>query len=76
MALAVPTYVSVGKDLISFNAHRMYGPILYPFLVCTITLKVILSVIIHFRQQIGDLFGQLKVPTIKILFPFFIEITH
>ena len=31
--MAVPTYVSQGKDLISFNAARIYGPILYPYLV-------------------------------------------
>ena len=33
LAIAVPTYVSFGKDLLTFNAHRIYGPITYPFLV-------------------------------------------
>ena len=32
-AMAVPTSVSAGKDTIMFNAHRVYGPVMYPFLV-------------------------------------------
>ena len=31
LAIAVPTNVN-GKDRIEFNAARVYGPILYPFL--------------------------------------------
>ena len=35
LALAVPTSVSAGKDSIVHNAHRIYGPLMYPFLVYT-----------------------------------------
>jgi len=31
LAIAVPTNVN-GKDRIEFNAARVYGPVLYPFL--------------------------------------------
>ena len=33
LLLGVPTSVSLNKDWITFNAHRIYGPLLYPFLV-------------------------------------------
>jgi len=32
LLLGVPTSVSLNKDWITFNAHRVYGPLLYPFL--------------------------------------------
>ena len=32
LAIAVPTMVSKGQDLNVFNAHKMYGPVMYPFL--------------------------------------------
>ena len=32
LAMGVPTMVSSGKDINAFNAHRMYGPVMYPFL--------------------------------------------
>jgi len=32
LALAVPTSVHSGEDVIEYNAHRVYGPGLYPFL--------------------------------------------
>jgi hypothetical protein len=32
LAIGVPTNVN-GRDRIEFNAHRVYGPILYPYLV-------------------------------------------
>ena len=32
MAIGVPTYVN-GRDRIEFNAGRVYGPILYPYMV-------------------------------------------
>jgi len=32
LAIAVPTSVSLGADFIPYNAHRIYGPVLYPFL--------------------------------------------
>merc|ERR1712227_6206 len=32
LVLSVPTDVQPGKDVIFFNTHRVYGPILYPFL--------------------------------------------
>lgn len=32
LAIGVPTMVGRGKDLNVFNAHRIYGPIMYPFL--------------------------------------------
>ena len=37
LAIAVPTSVSLGADFIPYNAHRIYGPILYPFLVSLVT---------------------------------------
>ena len=33
LALAVPTSVSLGLDVIEYNAHRSYGPLMYPYLV-------------------------------------------
>ena len=33
LAMAVPTSVSLGKDILAHNAHRIYGPLMYPFLV-------------------------------------------
>ena len=37
LAIGVPTMVNLGdglgKDINEFNAHRVYGPVLYPFLV-------------------------------------------
>ena len=33
LAIAVPPSVSLGADFITYNAHRIYGPVLYPFLV-------------------------------------------
>ena len=36
LALSVPTSVSLldapGRDIIEYNAHRIYGPLMYPFL--------------------------------------------
>ena len=32
MAIGVPTYVN-GRDRIEFNAGRVFGPILYPYMV-------------------------------------------
>ena len=32
LALSVPSYVE-GDDIIQYNAHRIYGPVMYPFLV-------------------------------------------
>jgi len=32
LAIGVPTMVSRGADTNAFNAHRIYGPVLYPFL--------------------------------------------
>ena len=33
LALAVPTSVNAGIDSIVHNAHRIYGPLMYPYLV-------------------------------------------
>ena len=33
LVIAVPTTVSLGKDIIMFNAHRIYGPVMYSYLV-------------------------------------------
>ena len=33
LALAVPTSVTENKDTIVHNAHRIYGPLMFPFLV-------------------------------------------
>ena len=32
LALGVPTMVSRGSDINAFNVHRIYGPVMYPFL--------------------------------------------
>ena len=32
LAIGVPTMVRRGYDINAFNAHRIYGPIMYPFL--------------------------------------------
>lgn len=32
LAIGVPTMVSRGSDINAFNAHRIYGPVMYPFL--------------------------------------------
>eukprot|EP00090_Calanus_glacialis_P019225 TRINITY_DN29583_c0_g1_i1.p1 TRINITY_DN29583_c0_g1~~TRINITY_DN29583_c0_g1_i1.p1 ORF type:complete len:137 (-),score=19.68 TRINITY_DN29583_c0_g1_i1:62-472(-) len=32
LAIGVPTMVSRGSDVNAFNAHRIYGPVMYPFL--------------------------------------------
>ena len=32
LAMGVPTMVSRGSDINAFNAHRIYGPVMYPFL--------------------------------------------
>lgn len=32
LAIGVPTMVSRGADINAFNAHRIYGPVMYPFL--------------------------------------------
>jgi len=32
LAIGVPTIVGMGYDINVFNVHRMYGPIMYPFL--------------------------------------------
>ena len=37
LAIAVPTSVSLGADFIPYNAHRIYGPVLYPFLVSLVS---------------------------------------
>ena len=33
LAIAVPTSVSRGTDTIAHNAHRIYGPLMYPYMV-------------------------------------------
>ena len=33
LAMSVPSSVSLGKDILAHNAHRIYGPLMYPFLV-------------------------------------------
>ena len=33
LAMAVPTSVNAGRDSIVHNAHRIYGPLMYPYLV-------------------------------------------
>lgn len=32
LALALPTSVSTGKDYLQYNAHRIYGPLMYSFM--------------------------------------------
>ena len=32
LAIGVPTLVSNGSDVNAFNAHKIYGPLMYPFL--------------------------------------------
>ena len=32
LAIGVPTMASRGADINAFNAHRIYGPVMYPFL--------------------------------------------
>ena len=32
LAMGVPTMVSRGNDINAFNAHRIYGPVMYSFL--------------------------------------------
>jgi len=32
-AIAVPTSVTLNEDYIPYNAHRIYGPVMYPFLM-------------------------------------------
>ena len=36
LAIGLPTSVSAGYDQIQFNAHRIYGPILYSYLVTSL----------------------------------------
>ena len=33
LAIAVPTSVSRGTDTIAHNVHRIYGPLMYPYMV-------------------------------------------
>ena len=32
LSIGVPSMVSRGSDINAFNAHRIYGPVMYPFL--------------------------------------------
>ena len=32
LALGVPSIVHLGRDITVFNAHKMYGPVMYPFI--------------------------------------------
>ena len=60
LALGLPTSVSAGYDHIQFNAGRIYGPILYPFLVIQLIILYTIQMITKiFRPQTGNLFGQL-----------------
>ena len=58
LAIGLPTSVSAGYDHIQFNANRIYGPILYPFLVSKGHILVFKKLTLIFRPQTGNSFGQ------------------
>ena len=62
LALAVPTSVSTGRDWIAYNAHRIYGPLMYPYLV--VTLQPIICYNRIFRSLTGSTSGQTLVSTV------------